>query len=126
VGGWFVDGERPTKRLSKMRSTSTRAGSECGAVEEEEGSVEKAGPGKPTKRRSSMKLLTLSALSLSGEAGEATVSRARSKKERDALPALRDLAILPTQRVMRYVLLYRGEFVFLFQLHCFFRATNPC
>ncbi|KAJ7361474.1 hypothetical protein DFH08DRAFT_684952 [Mycena albidolilacea] len=107
VGGWFVDGERPTKRLSKMRSTSTRAGSECGAVEEEEGSVEKAGAGKPTKRRSSMKLLSLSALSLSGEPGEATVSRARSKKERDALPALRDLAILPTQRVMRYVLLYR-------------------
>ena len=45
-------------------------------------------------------------------------------------PAVRDLAILPTQRVMRYVLLYRGMFLF-FATKDEFRSTqhfcrSPC
>ncbi|KAK7063999.1 DH domain-containing protein [Favolaschia claudopus] len=116
VGEWFVDQKSP-KRLSKLRSTSLRDDSEGG--EFVGGIMAGAEKGKPpTKRRGSMKLLSLTSLpsvlslSISSEPSSPVssayaTSRARSKRERDARPAVRDIAILPTQRVMRYVLLYR-------------------
>lgn len=42
-----------------------------------------------------------------GDAGDAEVPR--EKRPREKRPSVRELAILPVQRVMRYVLQYRGE-----------------
>ncbi|KAF8215937.1 hypothetical protein K438DRAFT_1954616 [Mycena galopus ATCC 62051] len=115
VGGWFVDGDaggggRTARRLNKMRTRSVQdkaEGSASSTVDLQDGSKEKLGS---KKRRGSMGLLSLgSGLSLSSEPPSpvSATSRTRSKRERDARPAVRDLAIGPTQRVMRYVLLYQ-------------------
>ncbi|KAJ7246258.1 hypothetical protein B0H12DRAFT_1073205 [Mycena haematopus] len=116
VGGWFVDGDngRRARRLSKMRAgivhgRSSEGGSRSMLSLNDD--AETPGTGKPpTKRRGSLRLLSLgSGLSLSSEPSSpvSMTFRGHSKKERDTRPTVRDLAILPTQRVMRYVLLYR-------------------
>ncbi|KAJ7040352.1 hypothetical protein C8F04DRAFT_948647 [Mycena alexandri] len=100
VGGWFADGgiPAPPRRLSKMR-----AGSERGSPVNRRATS--------WRRRGSSFLSFPSALSLSSSlespSSAAATTRAKSKRERDMRPAVRDLAIVPTQRVMRYVLLYR-------------------
>ncbi|KAF7303232.1 DH domain-containing protein [Mycena kentingensis (nom. inval.)] len=121
VGTWFVDGSQTqtqgSKRLSKSRS---RVASDPG-VDEEGGAF--ASMKSVSWRRSSASPRPASSLSISlnmtpmltespqasptSGSFSANTSRARSRRERDARPAVRDLAILPTQRVMRYVLLYR-------------------
>jgi hypothetical protein len=124
VGGWFVDGERtPSRRLSKIRGVSEGA-------EEEEGVAKRSWGRRGSSRVSAVpSFLSLtsppSAMSLTPEPpSPISVTRARSRRERDTRPAVRDLAILPTQRVMRYVLLYRGEcatfFFILFLLSALF------
>ncbi|KAJ6520088.1 hypothetical protein C8R45DRAFT_47618 [Mycena sanguinolenta] len=118
VGAWFVDVDaseaKTARRLTKMRtsgSVHSRAENGSNSALNLNDDAKKPGSGKPTKRRGSLGLLSLpSGLMLSSEPPSpvATISRALSKKkERDARPVVRDLAILPTQRVMRYVLLYR-------------------
>ncbi|KAF7337472.1 DH domain-containing protein [Mycena sanguinolenta] len=102
VGAWFVDGDgsgdgaKTTRRLSKMRTGSIhgRAERDSSNVHDLNDGAEKPGTGKPAKKRGPPSPVS-------------ATSRAVSKKERDARPTVRDLAILPTQRVMRYVLLYR-------------------
>ncbi|KAJ6503266.1 hypothetical protein C8R47DRAFT_196045 [Mycena vitilis] len=115
VGGWFVDGEKAPRRLSKMRGLS-------------EGGEEETAPKPPAKRvgwkrNASSGVIAVpslrslpplpSVLSLSSTSAYdppspvSATPKPRSRKERDARPAVRDLAIVPTQRVMRYVLLYQ-------------------
>ncbi|KAJ7651683.1 hypothetical protein DFH06DRAFT_1134897 [Mycena polygramma] len=116
VGGWFVDGEKAPRRLSKMRGLSEGG---------EEETVQKPSPAKRVgwKRNASTGVSAVpslrslpplpSVLSLSSATAHdppspvSATPKPRSRKERDARPAVRDLAIVPTQRVMRYVLLYQ-------------------
>ncbi|KAJ6621134.1 hypothetical protein B0H10DRAFT_1016633 [Mycena sp. CBHHK59/15] len=105
VGGWFVGGRSVStipRRLSKMRGVS-------------EGDEELAGvPRTPTKRTAAAWRKSVASASASLAAPPSPTSattflaRRKEREERGkGCPPVRDLAILPTQRVMRYVLLYR-------------------
>ncbi|KAJ7170135.1 hypothetical protein C8R46DRAFT_224367 [Mycena filopes] len=114
VGGWFVDGAIPTppRRLSKMRTGSVGCGEELGEGSEAVRPTAKRAASWRKRGSSFLSFpsslsLSLSSAATSPDTPSATTTRARSKRERDARPAVRDLAIVPTQRVMRYVLLYR-------------------
>ncbi|KAF7307195.1 DH domain-containing protein [Mycena indigotica] len=112
VGGWFVDSAEPrySRRLSKSR---LRVSSDPG-VDEDEPVPAKGARSKPASWRHSSagpttrpsSFLSLN-MTLTAEPTQSSPLAGRSRPRRDARPAVRDLAILPTQRVMRYVLLYR-------------------
>ncbi len=104
VGGWFVPDEGdPAQVVRKRRSRTAVAMANVNEGEE-------VAPGHALRRsttgwrRSSL-----------GLAGTGAVAAPLEEERTAPRPhAVRDLAILPTQRVTRYVLLYRGASVFLF------------
>jgi len=134
VGGWFVEGGprgsgagTPGRRLSKRRVVEEKAGG-VGEGEGEDGgganaSVSPLKRTVSTWRRSMPSLASLNVsangapiASIPSPISTATFLNRRKEREKERekendgkrRPNVRDLAILPTQRVMRYVLLYRG------------------
>ncbi|KAJ7786585.1 hypothetical protein B0H16DRAFT_1295196 [Mycena metata] len=111
VGGWFVDGGVPTppRRLSKIpRGAGSSDGGDSDSGEKPEMPLNRRATSWRTRGSSFLSFPSaLSLSSLESPSAAAATPRAKSKRERDARPAVRDLAIVPTQRVMRYVLLYR-------------------
>ncbi|KAJ7446381.1 hypothetical protein B0H11DRAFT_2248826 [Mycena galericulata] len=121
VGAWFVD-SRPgvPKRLSKMRTGSEILEEPVTPTKwrmrNSSGASSSAGVATPVSSSPSLPAVpppvppipSAGVLSASVPILEPPPSPFRARrKEKDPRPAVRDIAILPTQRVMRYVLLYR-------------------
>ncbi|KAJ7193348.1 hypothetical protein GGX14DRAFT_379115 [Mycena pura] len=108
VGEWFVNVPQPQpRRLSKTRS---RVVSDYGGDDEEAGTAKRRPWRHSSLGASARASSALSLLSLSSEPPSpmtSTFAKPKSRRENDARPTVRDLAIVPTQRLMRYVLLYR-------------------
>ena len=106
VGGWFVPGEGEAAQVVRKRRSRTAiaTGNEA----------EEVVPGHALRR--SVNGWRRSSLGLAGTGAVAPPPPPPPPEEERTAPrphAVRDLAILPTQRVTRYVLLYRGAFAFL-------------
>ncbi|CAK5280718.1 unnamed protein product [Mycena citricolor] len=125
VGAWFSDEKtesRTSKRLSKTRAPDSSI-SESAAKDEEPRlswrrssltasirtlSKPSAPPDiPPVVPAVPLKVAIPTAEQLSAMTPSPSSSSKKSGKEKDLRPNVRDLAIAPTQRVMRYVLLYR-------------------
>lgn len=128
VGMWFKDGGYEAQKLELKDSMRGRRLSKVIKPKSGEGSNEEihkdddAFPGalkKVSSWRRSMSSLSDLSTSVSTKKKEkkatpplASSSNGRERQRRSShvkMPSVRDLAILPTQRIMRYVLLYRGE-----------------
>ncbi|KAF7311140.1 DH domain-containing protein [Mycena chlorophos] len=135
VGSWFIDGPSSTRNPRRLSKSRLRVSSEPGFDEEEEfqlgtvsasstlsaatsrkrvsvpsvGSAARFSSIGPTSRPvSTLSSLSLNMTSTQSDSGHGSPrTRPRTHRPRDERPPVRDLAILPTQRVMRYVLLYR-------------------
>ncbi|CAA7264855.1 unnamed protein product [Cyclocybe aegerita] len=117
VGGWFADGAEEGEEghvVKRKRSRTNHHRTSVPGVdgEGEEGSGKErevaSPPVSPLKRtvstwRRSMPSIPSLGLGEAHHANESAPPAPRSARK----PTVRDLAILPTQRVMRYVLLYR-------------------
>ncbi|KAJ7109947.1 hypothetical protein C8R44DRAFT_883965 [Mycena epipterygia] len=109
VGGWFVgaNAAKGPRRLSKARQMS-EGGEELEKEKEPRMSWRtRRGSGASAPRPPPLRISSVGALSAgapSVESRSAPTTPVPRERER---PAVRDLAILPTQRIMRYVLLYR-------------------
>lgn len=88
VGQFFDSGERPTLRREAEELTSVSSSGSSGNL----------------KSQRSQPLMTRTDSNLSVVIPEPNKIRKNTKSR----PTVRDLAILPTQRVMRYVLLFKG------------------
>jgi len=97
VGEWFDGGGTPSRKLSKQRVMD---GEFSGQLKRSAGTWRKS---MSSITNMDMSTSVSSPLSFNGSflSRKKTIVAARKS-------AIRDLAILPTQRVMRYVLLYRG------------------
>ncbi|KAJ7103267.1 hypothetical protein B0H15DRAFT_1017053 [Mycena belliarum] len=110
VGGWFADAPPKARRLSKIRGASP------GAEEGESPPKEKRRHSWRSPRRGSSGSVPTQSLDGHGPPPPSPVAtatflaRRRERELERGRPAVRDLAILPTQRIMRYVLLYRDLF----------------
>ncbi|KAJ7293067.1 hypothetical protein C8J57DRAFT_1042429 [Mycena rebaudengoi] len=112
VGGWFTPerGRRQSRRLSKIRAVSEERGEERSARPD-------ASPAKPISWRKSLRGTPTASPTASptippSPLASTTFLARRKEREKEkergkGQPPVRDLAILPTQRIMRYVLLYR-------------------
>jgi hypothetical protein len=117
VGGWFTPerGRRQSRRLSKIRAVSEERGEERSARPD-------ASPAKPISWRKSLRGTPTASPTASptippSPLASTTFLARRKEREKEkergkGQPPVRDLAILPTQRIMRYVLLYRGVLAF--------------
>ena len=120
VGTWFEGQESPQKRKGSKTTFNGLGGDQVGDT------VTRS----PLKRSVTWRISVPSMPSLNSIAiTPMTSQKAKNRSPtspsltasegssiRKRRPSVRDLAILPTQRIMRYVLLYRGMFRFLFVL----------
>ncbi|KAJ7070771.1 hypothetical protein C8F01DRAFT_1107711 [Mycena amicta] len=112
VGSWFVDAP-PSRNPRRLNKSRLRVSSDPGVEEDELTASMKHVPwrhnsaGPAVRPSSALSLLSLNMTPVVEPSPVFATSRARSRRDRDTRPAVRDLAISPTQRVMRYVLLYR-------------------